>query len=146
MSLRLRLCFLSSAAACFLVAAAPPESKLPPASSNWDSNSEKNYQTPSEAVLPNEVSDQSPAQTKRSIPAETELPNTTEPAKSGTLDGLAIRPWLRLDLKAHTAVIRAVDVEIDPIDRYLSDSDQSAAVTLVSAGDDKDVHVWKRNE
>ncbi|MEM6981050.1 MAG: hypothetical protein AAF539_15420, partial [Planctomycetota bacterium] len=147
MSLRLLLCFLSSAAACFLVAAAPPESKLPPASSNWESNSEKNHQTPSEAVLPTEVSDQSPAQTKPSIPAETELPDTTESAKSGTLDGLAIRPWLRLDLKAHTAMIRAVDVEIDPIDRKSSDSDQSAAsATLVSAGDDKDVHVWKRNE
>ena len=89
---------------------------------------------PGEATVADQLADDK--KKDANVPAESALPGEVA-ALPNTNNGLpgGLRPWLRLDLKGHTGIIRAID-----------SGEDKAAATIVSAGEDKDVHVWQRSE
>jgi WD40 repeat protein len=112
-------------------ASTPPESALPQSESIPSSSAD----LPSESQLPNET-DQSPA--PPTLPGEDKTPddlaavNDPEDRTSAALPG-QIQPLLRLDFEGHTDTIRTLG---------LADGGR----TLVSGGNDKDLHVWRRSD
>jgi WD40 repeat protein len=89
------------------------------------------------AAVPDEG--QLPAQTAApsDLPSEAALPGVAPAAgdavEESSLSPGSLRPWLRLRFDGHTGSIRTLDRSLD-------------GKFLVSAGEDKDVHVWSRQD
>ncbi len=111
-------------------ASLPPESAVP----QTDSLAPSAANLPSEGRLPGDVDDSPPPP---ALPGEDRTPddhpvgNEPEDRTSAALPG-QIQPLLRLDFEGHTDTIRTLDLGND-------------GRTMVSAGDDKDLHVWRRS-
>ncbi|KAA5543723.1 hypothetical protein FYK55_11070 [Roseiconus nitratireducens] len=128
-------CLMFVMASCvgpLAVAQLPPESQLP---------TDQPPDLPAESTLPDTDPPSGTDQVAPvELPAETELPRHQDDVLTDTdpsgVDRAApgstgpLRPILRLDYEGHTALIRALTLSADG--QY-----------LVSAGDDKDVHVWR---
>lgn len=86
-------------------------------------------------VLPDESKLPASEPALRELPGEADLPGITpgadEANKESSLSPGSLRPWLRLRFDGHTGIIRALDQSRDG--QY-----------LVSAGEDKDLHIWTR--
>ncbi|MGB7347001.1 MAG: WD40 repeat domain-containing protein, partial [Pirellulaceae bacterium] len=119
----------------------PPESALPVEAYPIGNDAQtveiqgiENQDVPDEGVLPAKKKPVDNAAPSKPTPDESVLPQGEQADTAN--DGFPedARPWLRLDLKGHTGVIRCMDWSVD-----------DNAATLVSAGEDKDVHVWTRS-
>ena len=122
---------------------------------------------PAESTLPGALSNGPAALDK--LPGENQLPGTTTaPPASNTnaIDGgnalpAGIQPILRLDYNAHSGGIRAIELATSPntptgtanrdtakneTDENQTGKQNSTSVkTLLTAGEDKDLHVWRRS-
>lgn len=129
----------------------PPESQLPDTAfpiPTPDPNDGKPTVAPNEAVLPGESGNQKADTDEGSEPVPDESALPLDKNESDAVDGVPVeaglaglRPWLRLDLKGHTGIIRTL-AAATRVDSRRGDS----TATLVTAGEDKDVHVWQRSE
>ena len=121
---RRAICFLAIGLSGHLTlsrAQSPDESQLPP--------------TNRPATLPDEGQLPAQSQSTPDMPSEATLPGIApvvdEEAEESSLSPGSLRPWLRLRFDGHTGVIRTLDRSSD-------------GQFLVTAGEDKDIHVWSR--
>ena len=103
----------------------PPESALP-------EHSAAPADTPSEAVLPDKARAPTPTDTpgEQVLPGAINVADAAQASSTALPDGL--RPWLRLELEGHTGIVRSLALDND-------------GGTLLSGGEDKNLHVWQRS-
>lgn len=91
--------------------------------------------SPPSAADTTEVLDESRSPTEDENAADADLPGENVLADGAPPKGLPepIRAWLRMDFEGHTGLIRSLDLGDD-------------GKTLATAGDDKNVHIWRRTE
>ncbi len=108
----------------------PPESQLPDRGENNRADSDD---LPSEAEIPD---DDDAVQIPPDLPGEDAIPGAATAADvdqgSAPLSE-QVQPILRLDFDGHTGFVRILDIA-------------DGGRTLVTAGDDKDLHVWRRTD